>query len=160
MIKAFEKLRNEHPVPFRLILPGPDKERAEEIHRTAQLSPYAADIIFPGFIDAQDLPDFYRGAELFVLPSYFEGFGLPVLESMACGTPVITSTAASLPEVSGPHTPHFDPADSVAMKDAMIQALGNENNRKLLSEAGLQWASGFSWEKTANETLNICRKMV
>ncbi|MBL7006983.1 MAG: glycosyltransferase, partial [Spirochaetia bacterium] len=103
-------------------------------------------------------PDFYRGAELFVLPSYFEGFGLPVLESMACGTPVITSTAASLPEVSGPHTPHFDPADSEAMKISMLQAIGNEGNREALSSAGLQWAAGFSWEKTAEETLKIFRK--
>jgi len=160
LIKAFEKFRNEHPAPFRLVLPGPDKERAEEIHHAAEQSPYSADIVFPGFIDAQDLPDFYRGAELFVLPSYFEGFGLPVLESMACGTPVITSTSASLPEVSGPHTPHFDPDDSEVMKNSMLQAIGNEDNREALSAAGLQWAAGFSWEKTTEETLKIFRNML
>jgi glycosyltransferase involved in cell wall biosynthesis len=161
LIKAFGALRKAETIPsMRLVLPGPDKERAEEIHREAETSPAAADIVFPGFIDAEDLADFYRGAELFVLPSYFEGFGLPVLEAMACGTPVITSTAASLPEVSGPHTPHFDPDNVQALQEAIAGILANEERRSELSQAGLAWAADFSWEKTTEKTLEVFRSVL
>jgi alpha-1,3-rhamnosyl/mannosyltransferase len=90
-----------------------------------------------------------------VLPSFFEGFGLPVLEAMACKVPVITSNAASLPEVSGSLSPHFDPNDPVAMKDAIVAVLGDERNREILAEKGVSWAKNFSWERTVQETLEI-----
>ena len=155
LIKAFELFRNEQKSNYQLVLPGPDKERAAEIHAVAEASPYAKDIKFLGFIDDADVADLYRGADLFVLPSFFEGFGLPVLEAMSCGTPVITSSAASLPEVSGPHAPHFDPHDHVAMKDSIIQVLSNEETRLQLARKGLEWAQGFTWEKTVDTTLSV-----
>jgi glycosyltransferase involved in cell wall biosynthesis len=155
LIKAFDLFRKETQKPFQLVLPGPDKERAEEIHAVAEASPYAKDIKFLGFIDNEDVADLYRGADLFVLPSFFEGFGLPVLEAMACGTPVITSNAASLPEVSGPHTPHFDPENFTEMKEAMVKVLNSDETRKKLAEQSLAWVSAYSWDKTVVKTLSI-----
>lgn len=157
LIKAFELFRKESDKRYLLVLPGPDKERSEEIHEVANASPYASDIKFLGFIDAADVANLYRGADLFVMPSYFEGFGLPVLEAMACGTAVITSNAASLPEVSGEHTPHFDPDSPVAIKEAILEALGDDAKRDALAEKGKAWAQGFSWERTVEETLEIFR---
>ncbi len=155
LIKAFELYKQEQPSALQLVLPGPDKERAQEIHAVAEASPFVKDIHFLGFIDDADLADLYRGADLFVLPSFFEGFGLPVLEAMSCGTPVITSLAASLPEVSGPHTPHFDPHDPTAIKDAISTVLADEATRSRMAGQGLAWAAEFSWEKTAESTLKV-----
>jgi glycosyltransferase involved in cell wall biosynthesis len=161
LIEAFTRLLEAHPeLRLTLVLPGPAKERAQEIYAAAEASAVSSRIVFPGFIDARDLPDFYRGAEVFVLPSRFEGFGLPVLEAMACGTPVITSTAASLPEVSGPHAPHVDPDSPDELCLALEQVLTNEERRSELIRSGLEWAAGFSWEKTAEETLAVFRKTV
>ncbi|MBI9093383.1 MAG: glycosyltransferase family 4 protein [Sphaerochaeta sp.] len=155
LIKAFELFRDETDIPYYLVLPGPDKERSEEIHSVANASKYASSIKFLGFVDYEDMPDLYRGAALFVLPSFFEGFGLPVLEAMACKVPVITSNAASLPEVSGSLSPHFDPNDPVAMRDAIVAVLGDEKNRETLAEKGVAWAHNFSWDRTVQETLEI-----
>jgi glycosyltransferase involved in cell wall biosynthesis len=159
LIKAFELFRAQTDKEYYLVLPGPDKERAEEIHAVAEASLYASSIKFLGFVDDQDVSDLYRGAALFVLPSFFEGFGLPVLEAMACKVPVITSDAASLPEVSGPFTPHFDPKDPVAMKDAIVEVLADDDKREIIAEKGLEWAQNFTWEKTVEKTLDIFRKI-
>lgn len=155
LIKAFNLFREETSTEYQLVLPGPDRERSEEIHAVAQASPFSQDIKFLGFIDNEDVADLYRGAELFVLPSFFEGFGLPVLEAMACGTPVITSDAASLPEVSGPHTPHFDPSDCEQIKEAMVKVLESKETRERLSAESLAWAGLYSWEKTVAQTVAI-----
>jgi len=155
LIKAFELFQDGTEQTYSLVLPGPDKERSGEIHAVANASKYASSIKFPGFVATEDVPNLYRGAALFVLPSYFEGFGLPVLEAMACGVPVITSDAASLPEVSGSLSPHFDPDDPLAMKDAIVAVLGDDKNRAVLAEKGIVWAQKFSWERTVQETLEI-----
>ncbi len=159
LIKAFELFQDDTEQVYSLVLPGPDKERSEEIHAVANASKYASAIKFLGFVDDQDVPNLYRGAALFVLPSFFEGFGLPVLEAMACKVPVITSNAASLPEVSGSFSPHFDPNDIGAMKDAIVTVLGDDEKREILATKGLQWAQGFSWERTVGETLEIFRRI-
>ncbi len=158
LIKAFEEYRNRTGKKISLVLPGPAKERSDEIFAVAKESVYPEDIFFPGFIDAEDVADFYRGADLFVLPSLFEGFGLPVLEAMACGTAVISSNAASLPEVSGPHTPTFDPLDIKQMADAIQEVLDSEESREALIEKSLKWSSEFSWEKTVSTTIDVFKK--
>ncbi|MDD3904273.1 MAG: glycosyltransferase family 1 protein, partial [Sphaerochaeta sp.] len=155
LIKAFELFQDGADKAYSLVLPGPDKERSEEIHAVANASRYASSIKFLGFVATEDVPNLYRGAALFVLPSYFEGFGLPVLEAMSCGVPVITSDAASLPEVSGSLSPHFDPDDPVAMKEAIVAVLSDEKKRKVLATKGVAWAQKFSWDRTVQETLEI-----
>ncbi len=113
----------------------------------------ADSVCFLGPATNADLPALYAGAELFVFPSLYEGFGLPVLEAMACGTPVACSNTSSLPEVAGDAALLFDPTDVAAMAMAMQQLLGDHAQRRELSEKGRVQATRFTWERTALETL-------
>lgn len=115
-------------------------------------------VIFTGYVPEEDLPLLYSAASLFVYPSIYEGFGIPVLEAMACGTPVITSNVSSLPEVTGDAGLLVDPYDIQAMVQAIKKLLGDEALRKRMREAGLRWARQFSWEKMALSTLEVYKK--
>jgi glycosyltransferase involved in cell wall biosynthesis len=117
----------------------------------------ADEVLFPGFIPADELAWWYRAAALFVYPSIFEGFGLPVLEAMACGTPTITSTASSLPEVAGEAALLVDPQDVAGLAAAMDRLLGDANAARHFREAGLRRASQFSWRRTAAATADVYR---
>ncbi len=114
-------------------------------------------VLFPGYVPAAELPAWYRAAEVFVYPSLYEGFGLPPLEAMACGTPVITSNTSSLPEVVGDAALLVDPYDVEAIAEALARLLEDEELRQRLREAGLARARQFSWERTARETLAAYR---
>lgn len=105
-----------------------------------------------GFVDEEDKPTLYRNAETFVFPSRYEGFGLPVLEAMACGTPVVTSNTSSLPEVIGPAGFANDPDDYREMAGSIIASVIQENLRAELRQKGLEQARKFSWENTAAQT--------
>jgi len=118
------------------------------------------DVLFPGFIAAEELPWWYRGATLFVYPSRFEGFGLPVLEAMASGTPVITSNVSSLPEVAGDAALLVDPDDTAALSDAIASLLSDAALRERLRSSGLQRAATFSWNRTAAETIRVYRQVL
>jgi len=113
---------------------------------------------FLGPVPEDDLPALYAGATLFVFPSLYEGFGLPVLEAMACGTPVACSNTSSLPEVVGDAALTFDPADSSAIARAITRVLADAELRQVLRERGLAQAAGFSWERTAAKTLEVYRR--
>ncbi|MGE0075162.1 MAG: glycosyltransferase family 4 protein [Sphaerochaetaceae bacterium] len=160
LIRAFDQVRSSISDRYLLVLSGPDKERAQEIHAEAERSMYAKDIRFTGFVDFADIPKFYQGAALFVLPSRFEGFGLPVLEAMACGTPIITSDAASLPEIGGPQTPRFPVDDVGKMAEQMIRLLTDSSASADLATTNSAWVASFSWEKTVGRTLDIFRAVV
>ncbi len=125
-------------------------------------------VMFPGYIPVSELPLWYNAAELFVYPSLYEGFGLPPLEAMACGTPVVTANTSSLPEVVGeaPGTGSqghsagltVDPLDVEGLAEAMRRALGDEALRQEMRKRGLQRAKGFSWTKTAQETVQVYQR--
>ena len=104
----------------------------------------------------------YNAASLFVYPSHFEGFGLPVLEAMACGTPVITSTVSSLPEVAGTDGAALliDPADIGALAEAMAQVMSQPDRRAAMADGGRARAAGFQWEQTARETVAVYQKVL
>lgn len=108
-----------------------------------------------GYVDEEDKPAVYRGASCFVFPSRYEGFGLPPLEAMACGVPVVTTDAASLPEVVGNAAFAVDPDDERDMAGAVIATLVQENLAAELRAKGLEQAATFSWEKTALQTLTV-----
>jgi glycosyltransferase involved in cell wall biosynthesis len=107
---------------------------------------------FPGYVPAVDLPLIYSAASLAATPSVYEGFGLPVLEAMACGTPVVSSDASSLPEMGGEAARYFDPYDVVAMSQAIGEVWNSDLLRGEMREKGLAQAARFSWERTAEET--------
>jgi alpha-1,3-rhamnosyl/mannosyltransferase len=103
----------------------------------------------------EDMPALYSGAELFVFPSLYEGFGLPPLEAMACGAPVLCSSSSSLPEVVGNAALTVNPYDVTALAEGLRQLLSQAALRVHLREAGLQRAREFSWERTARATLAV-----
>ncbi len=108
-----------------------------------------------GEVPDADLPLFYSGADVFVLPSYVEGFGLPVLEAMACGTPVACSNAGALPEVAGDAALLFPPRDVDSLTETLAQVLGSQALRQQLVHRGLERCRLFSWERMAEETLAL-----
>ncbi|MBC7226910.1 MAG: glycosyltransferase family 4 protein [Thermoflexales bacterium] len=115
---------------------------------------------FTGYVPDEDLPALYSAADLFVFPSLYEGFGLPVLEAMACGVPVVCSNTSSLPEVAGDAALLVDPADVRALAEAMERVLADEALRATLRTRGLERARQFTWEATARRTLEVYRRVV
>ncbi len=112
-------------------------------------------VVFPGYIEDADLPALLSGALAFVLPSLYEGFGIPVLEAGACGVPVITSNTSSLPEVAGDAALLVDPHDVDAIAEAMRRLVTDDTLRSELARRGLANVQRFSWEKCARETLAV-----
>jgi glycosyltransferase involved in cell wall biosynthesis len=113
------------------------------------------EVIFTGFVDDEDLPHLYREAQLFVFPSLYEGFGLPILEAMASGVPVVTSNTASLPEVAGDAAILVDPRDPKAVAEGIAQVLAEEQLREALTQKGLDRARRFTWQSVAQKTLAL-----
>ena len=112
---------------------------------------------FVGFIDGQDLPLWYAAATVFTLPSLYEGFGMGLLEAMSCGTPVVTTTSSSLPEVVGDAGLMVPPTDADALGEALLRLLNDADLRAEMRERGLRQALRFSWRETAERTLAVYR---
>lgn len=173
LLQAFAILRHRLPRPHSLAIAGrahtdnptiyPDLPRlARELGLAVADGPdrmrperATAEVHFLRFVPEEDKPFLYNAARLFVFPSLYEGFGLPPLEAMACGTPVVCSKAASLPEVVGDAALLVDPNDPADLAQAMLAALTDESLRATLRRRGLAQAARFSWEKTARETLQV-----
>lgn len=160
LIHAFEKLKRQEAIPHQLVLAGSDWHGAEEVHKTAAASPYSEDILLTGFVHGRDLPSLYCGADLMVFPSLFEGFGLPILEAMACGVPVACSNLSSMPEIAGDAAVLFDPLDIESIACGMFSILASEEKSAALSRKGQDRASEFNWEKTARMTLEVIHSVV
>jgi glycosyltransferase involved in cell wall biosynthesis len=124
-----------------------------------EASEYREAVVQPGFVPDVDLPAIYTGATLTVLPSLYEGFGLPVIESMACGTPVAASRVTSIPELGGEAVHYFDPREVEEMARVIGQIWRDSEMRDEMSRLGLARASQFSWEKAARETWEIYEKL-
>jgi glycosyltransferase involved in cell wall biosynthesis len=121
-----------------------------------QLEPY---VRFLGGVPNEELVYLYNAARFFVLPSFYEGFGLPPLEAMACGTPVIVSNVSSLPEVVGDAGQLVQPEDVEGLTVAMSRVLTDENLRREMRAKGLKRAATFSWQRAARETLKVYEKV-
>jgi len=122
--------------------------------------PWRNEIIFPGYVDDADLPAVYAGAALTVQPSLYEGFGLPLLEAMASGSPVCCSNVSSMPEIGGDAVMPFDPSDTEAMTAAMRQVLLDESLAASMRGRGFARAGQFTWEHTARETLALYERVL
>ncbi len=115
-------------------------------------------IVTPGWIAEADLPLLYSAATVFIYPSYYEGFGLPVLEAMACGTPVVTTNATSIPELAGPAAFQLDPNDTKQIAAPIIRLCTDEESNDEMIERGFEQVEKFSWRKTAQQTLQAYRE--
>lgn len=153
LIRAFSQLKKDTDLPHQLVLAGSDWTRADEVHKEAENSGLGENIRFAGFVDGSDLPDLYCGADLFVFPSLFEGFGMPILEAMACGVPVACSNVSSLPEVAGEAAAFFDPCDEWAIASSMFELLARQSLSDTLAESGLRLAHRYTWITSAKNTL-------
>jgi len=155
LVEAYSRLRDG---PVKLVIGGARGWLYEEVFARVEELDLTGDVLFPGYIPPDELPLWYNAAELFVYPSLYEGFGLPPLEAMACGTPVITSNVSSLPEVVGEAGLTVDPMDSEGLAEAMNQVLGDETLRQSMRERGLARAGHFSWAKAARETVGVYQR--
>jgi glycosyltransferase involved in cell wall biosynthesis len=156
LVDAYAKLpKGRRP---HLVIVGGKGWFYDEIFARVEALDLTGDVHFAGFVPAEELPLWYNAADLFVYPSIYEGFGLPPLEAMACGTAVITSTASSLPEVVGKAGQLVDPTDTDALTDAMAHVLGNRDVQSEMKAAGLAQAACFSWENAAQGTVDSYRR--
>jgi glycosyltransferase involved in cell wall biosynthesis len=162
LIEAYSclrRLRPESKLP-RLVLAGGRGWLDREIFRAAERNDFGKDILFIGYVPEQDLPALYSGAVCFVYPSYFEGFGLPVIEAMQCGVPVIAGNRTSLPEVTGRAGLLFDPFDTRALSEAMTRVIDDSDYRSQLRAQGLKRANDFNWKTTAQLTLQAYERAI
>jgi len=158
LIRAFSDLKASEHISHSLVLAGSDWDRAEEVHRVADESPYSDDIVFTGFAPTEDIPLLYCGADIFVFPSLYEGFGMPILEAMASGIPVACSNISSMPEVAGDTGILFDPYDEQSITDAMRRLLTDPYLLNVCRERGLERAKKYTWSATAALTLKVLRE--
>ncbi|MGH9935224.1 MAG: glycosyltransferase family 4 protein, partial [Blastocatellia bacterium] len=156
LIRAYVRLRSERE-DFRpqLVIVGRKLWLASEIFDEVKRQLWAEDVILTGYVADEDLPSLYRAARAFAYPSLFEGFGLPPLEAMACGTPVVTSDVSSLPEVTGGAALLIDPNDERALANSLIEIVNNEGLRAELREKGIAQAKKFTWRAAAEKTLRL-----
>lgn len=158
LLRAYARLRTTHPaITIQLVIVGRKLWLAKEIMREINQQEWRRDVIVTGYVADSELPALYRSAMALVYPSLFEGFGLPPLEAMACGTPVITSNTSSLPEVTGDAALLIDPYDEQGLADALFRIVTDHPLRLRLRTAGLQRAQLFSWRGAAQTTLELYR---
>ena len=154
LVAAYSSLPARMRSRHQLVLAGDKSGDWEDIRKEAERQGVAGRVLFPGFIGEKDLPALYSAADLFCFPSLYEGFGLPPLEAMACGTPVICSNASSLPEVVGDGGLLVAPRAST-LADALVEVLNNDSFRERLRRRGSERAALFSWDTAATKTLDL-----
>jgi len=159
LIEAFEHYKAETASPHKLVLPGADWNGADAIRERAATSPVHCDIVFPGFVDVEDLPAFYSACDLMAFPSLFEGFGFPIVEALACGAPVICSNTSSMTEIAGDVVPKFDPLSTDSIFHYLQKTL-SEGWSEEKRQAGLAYAAQFNWDVAAHKTLEIYERAV
>ena len=156
-VRAFERVQGDFPDHALAIIGGKGWKRAE-LERV--MAGTKARVVRTGYVADDDLPLLYSAADLFLFPSFGEGFGFPVLEAMACGAPVIAGNTTSLPELAGDAALLVDPASEEAIAAAVREVLGSSDVGERLSVAGLERSRGFSWERCAEQTVGVYRELV
>lgn len=155
LIEAFSIFRKDGDPNSILRIIGPDDPRYPEPEERAKALGLDDSIHWEGHLAPDELLSAYQTADVFVLPSRYEGFGLPVLEAMACGAPVVCTDAGSLPEVAGEAAIVVKPDDAAGMASAITRVLGDNSESSRLRAAGLRRAQSFSWDQTARKTMGI-----
>jgi glycosyltransferase involved in cell wall biosynthesis len=161
LLRCFHRLLQEKPAALRLVLVGPTGWKTDPVFALLQEHPdLRARVVLAGYVPDADLAALYSGARGFVYPSLYEGFGLPVLEAMQCGTPVITSDSSSLPEVVGDTSLLVPPTDADALSDALLRLVTDDGLVADLGRRGLERSALFSWDRTAEETVRAYAAML
>lgn len=155
LASAFAQARKQNRLPHHLVLAGSPGWGLERLGEKIHAMGLTEVVCLPGSVAKDELRSLYRAADLFVYPSLYEGFGLPPLEAMACGTPTVVSNAASLPEVVGDNAWLVDPLDEPGLSDAVVRCLTDDSLRHRLRTGGLDRAQKFTWERCAKETLAV-----
>lgn len=155
LLFSFSKLCKSNDFNLKLVIVGSIREEKEILIELCKKLDIFDKIIFPGFIDENEVPIFYNCCEIFIYPSLYEGFGLPPLEAMSCGSVVITSNTTSIPEVVKDGGILINPYDNDELYETIIKVLSNINYRKTLKKKALVQAKEFSWEITAKKTIEI-----
>ena len=158
LIEAYARSREDTDI--KLVIAGGTGWMYEGIFRRVEDLGLQDEVYFPGYVADEDLPALYTLADLFAFPSLYEGFGLPPLEAMACGTPVVTSNVSSLPEVVGDAALTVDPHDVGALANAMRRVLNEPALRNAMVRRGLAQAQGFTWSRAAGELLHVYHEAV
>lgn len=158
-IKAYELLRNEKPIKEKLVIIGKNGFNANIIYDYVNKSPYKDSIIFTGYIEDLELPLLYAGCKIMIYLSLYEGFGLPVLEAMSCGVPVICSNTSCFPEVIGNLDISVPPLDIKQIKEKIASLISDNNYYRMISNKCYERANNFSWEKSAQEYYNVFRSI-
>ncbi len=156
LIKAFAQVKKAG-LPHKLVVGGAKGWLWSEIFAAVEQLHLEGEVIFPGYISLDEEPLWYNGADLFVYPSLYEGFGFPPLEAMSCGTPVITSNCSSLPEVVGDAGLLVDPTSSEHLAEAMLTVLTDPALAEEMRAKGLVRAKSFSWAEAARRTVSVYR---
>jgi glycosyltransferase involved in cell wall biosynthesis len=143
----------------QLVLAGKRGWLYKEIMARARELGIEEGVVFPGYVEDADLAALYSGATLFVMPSLYEGFCMPVLEAMACGTPVVCSDASSLPEVVGDAALTFNPRDGAAMAAQVSRVLADDALRADLVARGFERVRRFTWKRCAERTLDVLERV-
>jgi glycosyltransferase involved in cell wall biosynthesis len=158
LVEAFAKLRREGRIDHRLVLAGGRWNGVDAIEAAIDEAGVREHVLLPGFIPNDLLPDLYAAADLFVFPSLFEGFGIPLLEAMHSAVPVVAARISSIPEVVGDAAVLFDPYDVDDLSGAIERALYDSVLRATLIARGLERAKRFTWDRAARDVLDLCRE--
>ena len=155
-LKAFKLLKEKKNLNLQLVITGKEDPHYPEVKKTVKNLKLTEDVIFPGLVDDKELVHLYNAAFIFVFPSLYEGFGLPPLESMSCGTPVVASNISSIPEVCGEENAvFFDPYRATDIAEKIYSLYTNTNKQAELVEKGIKHSAKFSWKTTAEKTFKL-----
>jgi glycosyltransferase involved in cell wall biosynthesis len=159
LLRAFDALKRDGQVAHKLVIAGAPGWHTGPLHGFIRRRGLDREVIITGFVPAADLPALYGAADLLAFPSLYEGFGLPPLEAMTCGTPVVCTNRGAVPEVVGDAAVLVDPTDTSALAGAVLSVLRNEGHAEDLVARGRRRASRFSWDETARRTDDVYREV-
>jgi glycosyltransferase involved in cell wall biosynthesis len=155
IIRSFHQFSQKDKQGYKLVIAGKKGWMFREVFELVEKLGLEEKVIFPGYVAEEDKPYLYGGADVFLFPSLYEGFGMPPLEAMACGVPVIVSNTSSLPEVVGDAGIQIDPSDVDAISNAILELTSNPELCRALSEKGLKRAQSFTWEDSVKKLLKV-----
>jgi len=159
LVRVYANLKKLDKIEQDLVLVGKVDYKGHKIFDIIKDNNVEKFVKITGYVNDEELVALYNKADIFVYPSLYEGFGLPLIESMACGTPVITSNVSSLPEVAGEAALYIDPESDDDLEDQLLKLSANNDLKKLLVDKGIDQVKKFSWKKAAQDTTNIFEKI-